>query len=606
LITGKEKKEAEMCRKPMWLMVSCLVVMALVLGSCGPALEEEVAPEGEEVAPEEEEEVVKEAEEEAGVEEEKEMVLDSLGRLVEKPQYGGALIFVAGDRTQGWRLCHASAGNEDHLAYVYERLGTGDWTRGAGSTTPECWAPALATSWEQPDPQTFIFHIRKGVHFQNKPPLNGREMTAEDVAWSFTRYKEHPDSLASTLKQSLVSATALDKWAVEFKLAVEAPGAYGLFGWLICNFIHPHEVIETYGEDGFFHWRNACGTGPFTIDDQVVGSSITYKRNPTYWCYDELHPQNQLPYVDYIRHLIIPDKSTRMAALRTGKIDRASADSDAAYSLKKTTPELLYHSQPTPQGNPMIHWRLDREPFSDIRVRQALFMAIDRDTIIREYLRGEGTALSWPMCAAWPEAVYTPVEELPPAANQLFEYNPERAKELLAQAGYPIGFETEVLTTEDYVERMSIFVSYWEAIGVKVNIRLAEGAAYSAEVYGFKYPGMAAGPSGQGDPATVLWYGYSTSWINKNRQDDPYYDEAIDNIFGTYDEVERNKLIKELAVYQLEQAYQIAFPGDWTYSFWWPWLKNYYGQASMGAHYSQAAIYTRVWIDQNLKESMGY
>jgi peptide/nickel transport system substrate-binding protein len=106
-------------------------------------------------------------------------------------------------------------------------------------------------------------------------------------------------------------------------------------------FHYPPETVAKYGD--MKDWQNAVGTGPFMLTDYVSGSSITFARNPDYWMKDPLHPQNQLPYVDGVKLLIIPDTSTALSALRTGKLDVMEAVVwDDTVSLKKTSPDLQY------------------------------------------------------------------------------------------------------------------------------------------------------------------------------------------------------------------------------------------------------------------------
>ncbi|MFC2016763.1 hypothetical protein ACFLUF_03510, partial [Chloroflexota bacterium] len=168
-----------MKKKIVWLLVSCLMVAALVLGSCAPAVTEE-----------EKEEAVTEEEKEEVVTEGKEMVTNSVGKLVEKPRYGGRLNHLCYNPTiagfdEGFAtqmVCHT-------VHFTHEELLTGDWTKGPMGTGEMDWAnsmwpgtentvPLLAESWEVTGPDTITWHIRKGVYWQDKYPVNGREMDA--------------------------------------------------------------------------------------------------------------------------------------------------------------------------------------------------------------------------------------------------------------------------------------------------------------------------------------------------------------------------------------------------------------------------------------------
>ena len=156
----------------------------------------------------------------------------------------------------------------------------------------------------------------------------------------------------------------------------------------------PREVVEEFGD--MKDWRNVVGTGPLRLTDVVEGSSVTWEKNPNYWGYDEKFPQNRLPYIDVYRSLLMPDMSTRLAALRTGKIDYMGNTGDAnIYSpddletLQKTNPEIVVWSVfGGPSGQFNFNWALP--PVDDPNVRKALQMSVDRQSISATYFKGYG------------------------------------------------------------------------------------------------------------------------------------------------------------------------------------------------------------------------
>ena len=128
------------------------------------------------------------------------------------------------------------------------------------------------------------------------------------------------------------------------------------------------------------------------LTDYVPGSTLTYEKNPNYWQFDPIHPKNRLPYLDMVKQLIITDASTQTAALRTGKIDVSSWTSltlDDALLLMKQRPEMKY--RPINGADNQLYFRLDKEelPFTDLKVRQALTLAINQQEIIDEYYNGQ-------------------------------------------------------------------------------------------------------------------------------------------------------------------------------------------------------------------------
>ena len=210
-------------------------------------------------------------------------------------------------------------------------------------------------SWDvSPDGLTTTFHIRKGVYWHDKPPMNGREFDAYDVEFNFHRVlalgefsETEPPWLATAKRLSGApeSVTATDKWTVvfkhkEFSLNWIQNTVTAYFASMM-----PPEVIRRDGQIKVGDWKNLVGTGPYEITDLVEGSSITYTKNPNYWGYDEKYPENRLPYIDELRNLLIREPATVTAALRTAKVDAiitaaSYANIEFAESIKRTNPEI--------------------------------------------------------------------------------------------------------------------------------------------------------------------------------------------------------------------------------------------------------------------------
>ena len=256
----------------------------------------------------------------------------------------------------------------------------------------------LAQSWNLTDPSTLVVNLRQGIHWQNIPPVNGREFVASDIVAHFDRLfglgggftQPAPYYTTSVLATNLVSVTATDKYTVVFKWKTSNPeiameeleSPVGDNGD-----IEAPEVVQKYGNTN--DWHNAVGTGPFILQDFVSGSSATMVKNPNYWGHDERYPQNQLPYVDKLAVLIITDDATALAGLRTGKIEALDQMTlQNAQSLKKTNPDILQTTSPRPDSIPTIDPRNDVAPFKDIRVREAMQMSIDLPTIASGYYGG--------------------------------------------------------------------------------------------------------------------------------------------------------------------------------------------------------------------------
>ena len=602
-----------MKKRIVWLLLSCLMVAALLMASCGPAEEEEevvvIPGEEEEVAPPEEEEVVTE---------EKGMVRDSLGRLVEKPRYGGVFIMPWSVDPVGFDeglVSHVSVAptlhytNEELNCFAYEKgpSGTGEATwQYVMLAPPHLQAPLLAESWELVEPRTIVFHIRKGVHWHDKPPVNGRELTADDFLYTCERlWFDCPKSFNATSypwDTLWESMEAPDKYT--FQVTYKPGRAATAYEFISDHLkVTPPEVIEMYGDMG--DWRNSCGTGPFMLIDYVTGSSVTFERNPNYWRTHPLHPEDTMPYVDGVKWLIIPDQSTRMAAMRTGKVDQLSLGWENAEEITRTSPELK-HAKYLSGSAAALYMRVDKPelPIYDKRVRHALSMAINREEMIDTIYGGDADLLTWPTGNILElKDMYVPLDEMPDYVREQFEYNPEKAKQLLAEAGYPEGFQTEILCSSSAVDMLSIVKAYWEEIGVDLELLVREYAVYMGMGYAKRFDHMFYFIA-TGTLPTVYNRVKAGTIHNFSNVNDPVIEEsygALQDAFFDWDE--RVRLMREITPYQIDLAPMVQLPGAYSYRFWQPWVKCYSGELYLGyMNNYDFAIY--IWLDQDLKEEM--
>lgn len=598
-----------MKKKTLWLMLSGLMVVALVLASCQAA-----APEDEEEAP-----VVEEEEEEA----------PEVGPAGE-PIYGGTLTVISlltgldplsWDPTDGvWMTDHTTGKYLEHLQVgdfeKYGPRGTNEFAFQENEWIPfQYLTGAVAESWEvvtDTDPMKLIFHIREGIYFPDREGvMASRELTADDVVYSLTRYRD-TDRISAERQAWIGDITAVDANTVEV-IMVEYNGFWDyLLGWGWCTPIYAHESVEAEG--GMIDWRNHNGTGPFIITDYVEGSSLTYDRNPLHWWETTINGKKyETPFIDRLIELIIPDGSTQLAALRTGKCDIEEAQGwENVETLEETNPELLQWRVLT-TSNLQVGVRMDKAPFDDIRVRQALNMALDKVSIAVSLWGSEDNIVypSFPFASSWPDHIYTPFEDCPESVKMLYIYDPDRAKELLTEAGYPNGFKTDIVMGNDSgtADFMSLLVSYWEAVGVEVDMRPMEVAAMSGVRLSMSHEGMFYQSKGNATPESVLRAPYlAGQYWNIAAFDDEYFNEQFMKARhdpGLTDD-ERWALMRDLNIYCMEQTPYISMPGYYFYRYAWPWVKNYFGEHNQTYWGQTARIYATLWVDQDEKTSMGY
>jgi peptide/nickel transport system substrate-binding protein len=610
-----------MTKKVVWLLVSCLMVVSLVMASCGPAAEEEEE--------EEEEEVIIGEEEEEEEEEEKETVSPDM------PRYGGVLkLGTARDVMTFDNLDRMGGGIT--LDLTNQRLWDGDWARGpaGGYGTGETdWASSydvheyergyLAESMsfeiDNESDGRIVFNMRKGIKFAYNPDspasrlVNGREINVDDVVFSLNRLISDPQSniyrASKEMRELKIEKTGADQ------VTIYVPVSILLMTMKRMNdssFPYPKEVIETFGD--MRDWRNSVGTGPFILKDYVVASAAKLVRNPDYWMTDPVGPGkgNQLPYADAVTWLIIPDASTRMAALRTGKIDQLyDMAFEDALQMEKMTPELKKAPQDLVSVSP-IYMRTDKKdmPYSDIRARRAMMMAIDFKTIERDLYYDTGDIISWPYYYNKPYApLYLGLDDpdCPDSVKELYSYNPDKAKQLLAEAGYPNGFKTELILQAPEVDYYSIIKDYWDDVGIDLQLDVMEAGVHFNINQGRTHEHMITSATGPPSIWPILSVLEGEAWTNCSYINDPKVNETEPEIgrLAITDELAAMKLTRELMKYVLDQAWVIPSPNYPRYTMWWPWLKNYSGERSIG-YFWVLSWPQYVWLDEDLRESMGH
>jgi len=378
------------------------------------------------------------------------------------------------------------------------------------------------------------------------------------------------------------------------------------------------EVVEAYG--GETDWRNSLGTGPFMLTDFVANSSVTYVKNPIYWETDPigLGKGNQLPYLDGVKVLIIVDPSTRMAAFRSGAIDRLIAVNynDAKPLLEDARLSEMERVKYTIDGMTGVFFRTDmaESPFSDKRVRQAMMLAIDQEKIRDDYWQGSGDILTWPLMPtlAYMDA-YMPLEELPANVQALYGHDVAAARALLSDAGYPTGFECSVIcwNTPVMIDILSMYKDMLADVDITMELNIVDYAVYTGITRARNY-----GPnemvyttdSGNGTYMKMIDFRGAGSY-NPSRINEDYSVTEIEDAYaeiisyaGT-DEAAMMRINRELMPWLLEQAYCIPNPRPANYTLWWPWLKNFYGAYACG-YYNYSGTIKYAWMDRDLKYEM--
>src|SRR6266511_2019229 len=289
----------------------------------------------------------------------------------------------------------------------------------------------LAEAWEgSADFKTWTFKLRQGVKWHNVPPLNGRELVADDIKYCYEAYAK--EGVQSFTFQEIDGMETPDKYTIRIHL--KTPNT--MFPQNVAEavtVIFPREVLE---EDGDLKKR-MIGTGPFILKEHERKVKVVLVRNPD-------HFDKGYPYLDEYRILSTPDAATRLAAFRTGQSDILGMQSLAdVETVRKINPPAVVQETTTVLAPFGLTLRQDKPPFNDVRVRRAISMAIDRQKQVNTLYEGHAIL-------GWGIPYFYFQDELPTAADlgPYWQYRPQDAKKLLAEAGYPNGFETTLFYYE--------------------------------------------------------------------------------------------------------------------------------------------------------------
>ncbi len=426
-------------------------------------------------------------------------------------------------------------------------------------------SPMLAERWEALEGgKAWRFYLRKGVRFHN-----GQEMTAEDVKFTFTAIAK--DGSANSLGPEFRLITSMDiedPYTITFRFAKPFVAfgnkvTQGLFASVA--FIQSKAYIESAGEE--VAERHPVGTGPWKFVEHVRGDRIVYEAVENHW--------RATPHFKRLVFLKVPEPATRMAMLRAGSADVIEIGGEYVEELKQVGVRTLllpnvswvyvilggqWPTQPT--YDPKVPWALpDAERAR--KVRLALNLAVDKQAIMQQVLGGLGKVVgSWLTYPNDPWATE--------ALMQPYPYDPAKAKALLAEAGYPKGFEVTMNLTawpgRGYLPDVGEAVAtYWEKVGLKVKRRPVDRAVFSADFRARTYAGVSlayAVPLVGTEPWEPLIRGGHSKASVHLFMEHAKLDEFIDRLAVEPDRAERLRIMRDEMI---------------------PWLYDYIPGVAIGA-----------------------
>ncbi len=435
--------------------------------------------------------------------------------------------------------------------------------------------PDLAGSWSQPTETTYVFKLRRGVRWHNKPPVNGRELTAEDVKYTYERFlsiKGNPNR--GTLEQ-IEKIEVLDPQTVRFTL--KEP-----FAWFVdmlastSTWIVAREAVEKFGD---LKRPEACiGTGPWMLERYEPAVRLTFVRHPNYFV-------PGLPYADGIEVTVDEDPSSRLAAWLSGNYDFAP---EFQQVVRRLDLDIVRPRKPRLQTAEYV-WlvggfasvKLDQEPFKDVRVRRALARAGNWREVLETNAFSQGHGVPNAAVPAGLTEWAIPLDQLSAEGRELYEHSTAAAKRLLTDAGHPQGFKTMVETTAgygpDYMDAVQIALKNWKAAGIEAELRLKEYGAYiSSTIFG-KYDKMMFGLRGVwADPDSYLYRAFMPgSPLNSSGVNDPRLTEMIRLQRRTFDVAKRREIVYDIQRHVAQHVYYLFDVSVRVVSAWEPSVRNY-------------------------------
>ncbi|MAU13287.1 MAG: ABC transporter substrate-binding protein [Anaerolineaceae bacterium] len=436
-------------------------------------------------------------------------------------------------------------------------------------------APGLAESWEQSeDGLTWTFNLREGVMFSN-----GEELTADDVVFTYMRFLD-PEGGFSGSKENIGPEGTVVEAVDDYTVTITTPEAVAIAPILLglnkaTGIIHPDSVEE----DGSI--ITPIGTGPFMISEVEGTSRILLERNPNYW-------QEGLPYLDAVEIIPIPDDTVRETSLLGGEVDWVLAIAPQSFEALDANEEIIVETAPQLSYD-YVGLNLTREPFDDVRVRQAISYAMDREQICQAAYFGLcDTLTGGPVGSGSPwQFDYTPYADAPDL---------DKARELLAEAGYPDGFEMEWLPTSAYGETVraaQVIQAQMQQIGIQSTINAPEWAEWLELEGNFMYDAYICSWNGLKDADQYYYLQHRTGLVfNFTGFSNPEFDELVDegrtvsDFESRYDIYQQaNEILVDEAPYifmynKLEiRAYDTGVNGfvvrpDQANNFWTVWLSE--------------------------------
>ena len=511
---------------------------------------------------------------------------------VAEAKRGGTITVDGSEPTTGWDP-HATAAaftsavvEPLHLKLIrHDYRRTPPYANGSDALVGE-----LAEKWENPDPLTYTFTLRKGLNWPDQEPMSGRAITAEDVKYTFDHALLPTSTVQTYVYDNLASITVIDAQTVQLKL--KRP-----------NFFFPSDVDSISSlvlPKGYFEWAGkdsqeaskARGGGPWLLEEYKPGSVVKYKPNPTYQKYFGV------PYADHLNIAILAGGAPKLQSFIARGIQVYNPSGGEVDPAKKSRPDAKFKDGLFLGGaGTSMSIKTTQKPFDDVRVRRALSMAVDRDgwgKVLQVPYKAESGPIAW----AYPNWKTAP-SDMPADTQKWLKYDVAEAKKLVDAAG--IKSSTEYLLNyypydPTYTPQAQLLIDSANKIGITIKGKIYEYNNWLASAFIGKYDGLLYSPDAGLDRVSSGLADRLLKGSIKNHSDvsDDETQEMLKNFVGAKTDAAAKDLAKRLQIRSVDQAFSVYSPAPSATTLWDPALQNYEGERAFNYQYNYR--YTFTWL----------
>ncbi|MBI3979377.1 MAG: hypothetical protein HY331_14435 [Chloroflexi bacterium] len=427
----------------------------------------------------------------------------------------------------------------DSLTQLYQDEKTGQWIV----------RPMLAESWETPDDTTMVLKLRKGVKFHD-----GSDFTAGVAKWNLDRIKSHPKSVGKDAVEAIQSVEVVDPSTLRLTLKAPSPSLPFMLssgGGLGRTRIVSQAAVEKLGDEEF--GRNPSGTGPMRLVEWVKDDRLVLKKSEGHW--EKGEDGQPLPYVDGAVLRLQADMTIGAKELRAGASDISQLLVQDSGAIKADS-NLVLITPPTMNSFYVLGLNARKGPFADNpKLRQAVGYAIDRESMVKALGLGFGSpAYYW----------WAPGQIGYDASIPRYDYQPEKAKQLVKEAGYPNGLDVRILTfpTPERVRNSQVVKQMLDAVGIRVTLDQAERLAWVAKTEAADFEIALWNRGYAPDPDVLSRDLVSTGAGNFSLWKNPEMDACMKDGRSTYDTAKRNDIYKRCQNIAFNDAHVILTWND--------------------------------------------